>query len=100
MQAKEYFQIAAEHKEPGGHYNLGVLYLKGLGVKRDVVTAWNLFIIAANAGQLKALYQVAKLFQNGIGIKKNLEMVLFVLVSVHQHCLRSSVKDNEAYVWK
>lgn len=76
MQAKEYFQIAAEHKEPGGHYNLGVLYLKGLGVKRDVVMACNLFLVAANAGQPKALYQVAKLFQKGIGLKKNLQMVL------------------------
>jgi SEL1 protein len=79
MQAKEYFQIAAEHKEPGGHYNLGVLYLKGLGVKRDVVMACNLFLVAANAGQPKALYQVAKLFQKGIGLKKNLQMVRFVL---------------------
>ncbi|KAL5973342.1 ERAD-associated E3 ubiquitin-protein ligase component hrd3a [Asimina triloba] len=64
--AKEYFEKAAENDEPGGHYNLGVLYLKGIGVKRDVKTACKHFITAANAGQPKAFYQLAKMFQTGI----------------------------------
>lgn len=54
-----------------------MLYLKGIGVKRDVAAACKLFLTAANAGQPKALYQVARLFQKGIGLKKNLQMVLF-----------------------
>jgi SEL1 protein len=52
-----------------------VLYLKGIGVKRDVIRACNLFLHAVNAGQPKAIYQVAKLFQKGIGLKRNLHMV-------------------------
>lgn len=75
VQAREYFEKAAENKEPGGHYNLGVLYLKGIGMKKDVTLACKYFLTAANAGQPKALYQVAKLFQKGIGLKKNLLMV-------------------------
>lgn len=75
LQAKEFFEKAAENKEAGGHYNLGVLYLKGIGVKKDVVTACKYFLVAANAGQPKAIFQVAKMFQKGIGIKKNIQMV-------------------------
>lgn len=76
MQAREYFEKAATNKEPGGHYNLGVLYLKGIGVKRDIAAACNFFLTAANAGQPKALYQLARLFHKGIGFKKNLQVVL------------------------
>ncbi|KAG6495676.1 hypothetical protein ZIOFF_043502 [Zingiber officinale] len=72
--AREYFEKAAANKEPGGHYNLGVLYLKGIGVKRDIAAARNFFLMAANAGQPKALYQLARLFQKGIGFKKNLQV--------------------------
>lgn len=76
MQAKEYFEKAADNEEAGGHYNLGVLYLKGIGVKRDVKVACKYFIIAANAGQPKAFYQLAKMFHTGVGLKKNLPMVI------------------------
>ncbi|KAL8199874.1 hypothetical protein R6Q57_013442 [Mikania cordata] len=81
--AKEYFEKAADNKEPGGHYNLGVMFLKGIGVKKDVKIACNYFIIAANAGQPKAFYQLAKMFHTGIGLKKNLPMAtsLYKLVA-------------------
>lgn len=75
LQAREYFKLAADNKEAGGHYNLGVLYLKGIGVKRDIIEACNHLLQAVNAGQPKAIYQVAKLFQKGIGLKRNLHMV-------------------------
>lgn len=74
-QAKEYFDKAAENEEPGGFYNLGVMYLKGLGVKRDLKIATKYFALAANAGQPKAFYQIAKMFHTGVGLKKNLHMV-------------------------
>lgn len=75
MQAKEYFDKAADNEDAGGHYNLGVMYLKGIGVKRDVKIACKCFIVAANAGQPKAFYQLAKMFHTGVGLKKNLPMV-------------------------
>lgn len=75
LQAKEYFERAAENDEAGGHYNLGVMYLKGIGVRRDVMVACKYFISAANAGQPKAFYQLAKMFHTGVGLKKNLPMV-------------------------
>lgn len=75
MQAKEYFERAAENEEAGGHYNLGVMYLKGIGVTRDVKLACRYFILAANAGQPKAFYQLAKMFHRGVGLKKSLPTV-------------------------
>lgn len=74
-QAKEYFEKAADNDEVGGHYNLGVMYLKGIGVKRDVKLACKYFIVAANNGQPKAFYQLAKMFHTGVGLKKNIHMV-------------------------
>ncbi|CAL4930209.1 unnamed protein product [Urochloa decumbens] len=80
--AREYFKLAADNKEAGGHYNLGVLYLKGIGVKRDIIEASNHLLQAVNAGQPKAIYQVAKLFQKGIGLKRNLHMATMLYKSV------------------
>jgi len=75
LQAKEYFEKAANNDEAGGFYNLGVMYLKSIGVKRDVKLACKYFISAANAGQPKAFYQLAKMFHTGVGLKKNLATV-------------------------
>ncbi|KAE9613836.1 hypothetical protein Lal_00016224 [Lupinus albus] len=74
--AKEYFEKAAGNDEVGGHYNLGVMYLKGIGVKRDVKLACKFLIIAANHGQPKAFYQLAKIFHIGAGFKKNIPLAI------------------------
>ncbi|CAH2057258.1 unnamed protein product [Thlaspi arvense] len=101
--AKEYFEKAAENDEAGGHYNLGVMYLKGIGVKRDVQLARKYFIEAFNAGQPKAFYQLGKMFHTGVGLKKNLFMatVLYKLVaergpwsSLSRWALESYLKGN------
>ncbi|XP_027339928.1 ERAD-associated E3 ubiquitin-protein ligase component HRD3A isoform X2 [Abrus precatorius] len=81
--AKEYFEKAADNEEVGGHYNLGVMYLKGIGVKRDVKLACTYFVVAANHGQPKAFYQLAKIFHIGVGFKKNIPLAtaLYKLVA-------------------
>lgn len=86
-QAKEYFEKAAANEEAGGFYNLGVMYLKGLGVKRDLKLATNNFAVAANAGQPKAFYQLAKMFHTGVGLKKNLPMVGVVFNTICFSCI-------------
>jgi len=92
LQAKEYFERAADNEDAGGHYNLGVIHLKGIGVKRDVKLACQYFIVAANAGQPKAFYQLAKMFHKGVGLKKNLPMVN--LVSLPFNALTQALYDN------
>ena len=71
----EYFEKAAENEEAGGHYSLGVMYLKGIWVKKDVKLATKYFIVAANAGHSKGFYQLAKMFHTGVGLKRNIVMV-------------------------
>ncbi|KAF9600969.1 hypothetical protein IFM89_014675 [Coptis chinensis] len=58
--AKEYFEKAAENEEAGGHYNLGVLYLKGIGVKKDAKMACTYFIEAANGWSTKGIFPIGK----------------------------------------
>lgn len=89
LQAKEYFEKAAENEEAGGHYNLGVMYLKGVGVKRDVRLACNHFILAAKEGQPKAFYQLAKMFHTGVGLKRNLPMVSWDVLLLNLNLRRS-----------
>ncbi|KAL2607406.1 hypothetical protein R1flu_025979 [Riccia fluitans] len=70
--AKEYFKKAADANDPDGIYNLGILYLRGLGLQKDVDEARRHFLLAANVSKLrhpKALYQLAKMYQKGIGAK-------------------------------
>lgn len=85
MQAKEYFEKAAENGEAGGFYNLGVMYLKGIGVKRDVKLATKYLTTAFDAGQPKAFYQLAKMFQTGVGYKKNVPLVSQIQLVIYAY---------------
>lgn len=85
MQAKEYFEKAAENAEAGGFYNLGVMYLKGIGVKRDVKLATKYLTTAFDAGQPKAFYQLAKMFQTGVGYKKNVPLVSQIQLVIYAY---------------
>lgn len=57
-----------------------MLYFKGIGVKRSIILASEHITKAASAGQPKAVYQLAKMFQAGVGFKKDLKSVLFISV--------------------
>ncbi|CAA6661823.1 unnamed protein product [Spirodela intermedia] len=98
--AKEYFQKASDNKVAGGHYNLGVLYLRGIGVERNVTLACQYLLLAANGGQPKALYQVAKMFQMDIGFKRNLIMATLIYKIVAEMGPWSSLSRwaTESYV--
>lgn len=81
-QAKEYFRKAAEAGDSHGHYNMGILYLKGLGVKKDLKVACKHFMTAANKGHPKAFYQLAKMQQRGIpGLKRDPATVKRIIFS-------------------
>jgi len=59
-----------------GFYNLGILYLKGLGVEKDFARARDLLVDAANKGHPKARYYLANMLHKGLaGIKKDLAHV-------------------------
>lgn len=58
-------------KESIDHYLLGIAYLTGDGKKKNVFEAAQHFKMAANQGHGKAQYQLAKLYEQGIGVEQN-----------------------------
>ena len=83
-QAKEYFQSAAEAGNVDGFYNLGILYLKGLGVEKDYARARELLVDAANRQHPKARYHLANMLHKGLaGMKKDLAHVSADVFSTH-----------------
>lgn len=52
-------------------YELGVLYLHGHGVKKNVETAFALFDTASRLGSPKADFELAKMFALGLGTQQN-----------------------------
>lgn len=57
-------------------YELGLLYLKGLGVKQDVEKAIELFTSSANEIGQAYLPIMGDIYYEGIGVSKDLEMAL------------------------
>ena len=62
---------AAKNGNLNAKYSLGVLNLKGLGVKKDIYKATAFFIQAAQEGHKDAQYSLAIRYLNGDGIEKN-----------------------------
>jgi len=61
-------------------YLLGMAYFKGFGVERDIDRAIRLFEISANNCNqyaLKAIWQLGKIYADGIGIDINYDKTLF-----------------------
>lgn len=73
-EAKKYFEIAAEAGYAFSWYNLGVIYLNGLGsTLEDAAKAVDCFKKAANIGFRRAMEAVGKCYFNGVGVAKNEE---------------------------
>lgn len=92
MQARECFEKVSDSEDPSGMYYLGMLYLKGIGVKRDVKKATKYFLVASNAGLPKAMYQIAKMLHAGAELRKNRNMLKLVT-----NFLTMNAKCNELH---
>lgn len=57
--------------------NLGTLYVKGLGVERDLLKAKELFERASEAGHEVASFYLGGMYENGIGTEPDLMKSLF-----------------------
>src|ERR1700722_10438757 len=62
------WKVDADKGQTEAQYNLGMLYLKGLGVTRDPQKAFQLFSLAADAGQPDAQFQVGLMREKGVGV--------------------------------
>lgn len=71
LQARSWFERAAQGGSPDGYADLGRLYAKGLGVNKDPVIALNLFNQAASRGSPDGMYRVGLAYFDGLGVPKN-----------------------------
>lgn len=67
-----YFSWAAGQGDANGHYNLGMCYMQGYGVQRDVDRAFECFRTAADAGHPEAINNVGGCYRDGIVVEKDL----------------------------
>ena len=72
-----YFQRAAEQRDPNGYINLGTCYLRGLGCRRDMTLAFECFRSAAEAGHPEGMDNVSACYQLGHGVSRDDELSLF-----------------------
>lgn len=55
-----------------GQYNLGLLYLQGLGVTKDSKEAFEWLRKSAEQGNREAQNQLGNMYFNGDGVEKNI----------------------------
>jgi TPR repeat protein len=69
--AKQIWEKLATENDPAAMTNLGIMYEKGLGVKRDMKAAEAIYLRAANLGYAQGQFDLGNLYYNGDGIKQD-----------------------------
>ncbi|EJW5829018.1 sel1 repeat family protein [Escherichia coli] len=70
-QARYWYEQSAEQENPRAQSKLGLIYLKGLGVKPDTRKAILWYKEAAEQGYAHAQYTLGLIYRNGTGINVN-----------------------------
>ncbi len=75
--ARSYFMKSAENEEfAPAQFNLGIIYLNGQGVTKNVQKAIDYFMLASDQNYGNAQFQIGNLYFNGEEIPKNLDRAL------------------------
>jgi len=91
------FTLGAHSDESLDHYQLGIAYLTGDGKEKNVYEASQQFEIAAKAGHGKAQYQLAKLYEQGIGVKQSDKLHLKWLEKAAKAGVISAERDLKTF---
>lgn len=67
------FKESAEQGEPDGQYELGILYLEGMGVDKEPEQTFELWSMSAEKGYADAQFGLGTLYMRGIGIDKDID---------------------------
>ncbi|WP_197282276.1 tetratricopeptide repeat protein [Dethiosulfatarculus sandiegensis] len=68
LERTKYLHKLAEKGDPGAQNNLGVIYAKGVGVKKDPASALKWLKRSARQGNPVGLYNLGVMFYNGDGV--------------------------------
>ncbi|MHB9148241.1 MAG: tetratricopeptide repeat protein [Candidatus Amoebophilus sp.] len=99
-QAIHWYRKAAAGKNKDAQYKLGVAYLYGQGVGKDVKRAANWFIQAAENGHVEAAYLLAELYEQALpGIRKDIaKAFVWYQVASEKGCAKAFNKLGDFYV--
>lgn len=64
--AAKYWAVGAKAGDTASLYNLGILYMNGRGVPRNIDTAEKLFLIASQKGMLIANYALGQIYEKKV----------------------------------
>ncbi|MDP2092092.1 MAG: tetratricopeptide repeat protein, partial [Pseudohongiella sp.] len=71
-EALRWYQEAARQGHRDSQYNLGVMYLNGLGAEANLTVALTWFSMAADSGSADAQYNAAVMYATGRGAERDL----------------------------
>lgn len=69
--AAEHFKLSTNYQHLGGIFNLAICYEQGLGVKKNLKTAKQLYEIASGLGHVKAMYNLGVFHAQGLGTSRD-----------------------------
>ena len=70
------WSLGAYEGNTEAQYNLGVLYLEGRGIERNLEQARNWFLKAAEKNHVEAQYNLGHLSLSGMGVEKSVQVAL------------------------
>jgi len=65
-----WYRLAAEQGHPGAQFNLGVMFMIGLGVDYDFAEAARLYRLAAEQGHAEAAHALGIMSEKGLGVER------------------------------
>jgi len=71
LNAARFYRVAAQQKDAGAQFNLGLMYDVGRGVPRDHAEAARWYRLAATQGVAGAQFHLGTLYLNGKGVPQN-----------------------------
>ena len=78
-------QLAAQNGDSKAQFNLGICYLKGIGVELDETKGLSFIKLAARSGDVEALYHMGKLHLDGGKFPKNPNLAIeYLELAAHQ----------------
>lgn len=112
--AFEWMQKAADAKHPKGQFHLGMFYMNGDGVQKDLLKAFEYFQMSANQEDASAQNELGRAYQHGNGVDADpLEAFKWYQMSAKQgnmcgqynlaHCYGNGIgtaKDpDQRFIW-
>lgn len=72
VEAIKWYKMASDAGIPRAQYRLGMIYLNGDGVEKDIITAASLIKKSALANRAYALAQLGRMYQSGLGVDRSI----------------------------